>query len=83
MSYTPPTEDEIFAHYAAVDQATALPICIYNNPGTTHVVLSQPFLGRLSGLESVSAVKMPAPKEGGFQSELKGLRAETPAGFAI
>lgn len=83
MSYTPPTEGELFEHYAAVTQATALPVCIYNNPGTTHVVLSQPFLGRLSELATVAAVKMPAPKHGGFKDELEALRAATAPGFAI
>lgn len=83
MSYTPPTEDELFEHYSAVTKATALPVCIYNNPGTTHVVLSRSFLGRLSGLATVAAVKMPAPKDGSFREELEALRAVTPPGFAI
>lgn len=83
MSHTPPTEDEVFAHYAAVAKATALPICVYNNPGTTHVVLSEQQLGRLSSLASVQAVKMPVPKEADFESDLARLRAITPQEFAI
>ncbi|MDB5469759.1 MAG: dapA [Caulobacter sp.] len=83
VSYTPPTEDEVFAHYEAVAGATALPVCLYNNPATTHVQLSRPFLGRLSGLASLAAVKMPAPKDGGFREELEALRAVAPPGFAV
>lgn len=83
VSYTPPTEEEVFAHYAAVAEATALPVCIYNNPGTTHVVFSQDLLGRLSRLRHIGAVKMPLPQDGGFEAELAGLRASAPRDFRI
>lgn len=83
VAYTPPTEEEIFGHYQAVAEATALPLCIYNNPGTTHVVLSDDLLGRLAHLPRVAAVKMPLPQAGDFEGELARLRAVTPTGFRI
>ena len=36
MSYTPLTEDEVFEHFATVARESGLPLCIYDNPGTTH-----------------------------------------------
>jgi 4-hydroxy-tetrahydrodipicolinate synthase len=83
VSYTPPTEEEVFAHYEAVAEATALPICVYNNPGATHVVLSEDLLGRLSRLDRIAAVKMPLPKDGDFEGELARLRAVAAADFQI
>lgn len=80
ISYTPPTEAELFAHYAAVAETTALPLCIYNNPTTTHVVLSEALILRLARLDRVAAVKMPLPQDGDFVGELARLRSP---GFRI
>src|SRR5690606_30990117 len=32
VSYTPLTEDEVFAHFETVARESGLPICIYDNP---------------------------------------------------
>ena len=40
MSYTPLTDAEVFQHFRAVARAGGLPLCIYNNPGTTHFTFS-------------------------------------------
>nr|QQZ51776.1 dihydrodipicolinate synthase family protein [Phenylobacterium glaciei] len=83
VSYTPPTPTEVFGHYAAVAEATGLPICVYNNPTTTHVVLDDDLLGRLSRLATVAAVKMPLPKDGDVGADLARLRAATAEDFKI
>jgi len=36
MSYLPLSQDEVYEHFAQVAAQTDLPICIYDNPGTTH-----------------------------------------------
>ncbi|MEF2554605.1 dihydrodipicolinate synthase family protein, partial [Aurantimonas sp. A2-1-M11] len=36
VSYTPLTQDEAYEHFRAIAAATDLPLCIYNNPSTTH-----------------------------------------------
>src|SRR5215218_2688469 len=36
VSYTPLTDDEVFEHFAMVARESRLPLCIYDNPGTTH-----------------------------------------------
>lgn len=61
VSYLPLLDDEVFAHFEAVAAATALPICIYNNPGTTHFTISPALLARLANIPRVVAVKNPAP----------------------
>ena len=83
VSYTPLTEEEVFQHYRAVAEATDLPLCIYNNPGTTHFTFSHALLARLAAVPNIQAVKMPLPGDQDFAGELRRLRQDTPAGFAI
>ena len=40
VSYTPLFDEEVFQHFAAVAASTDLPLCVYNNPGTTHFTFS-------------------------------------------
>lgn len=35
VSYQKLTEEEVYQHFEAVATAGGLPLCIYNNPGTT------------------------------------------------
>lgn len=83
ISYTPLTEDEVFAHYTAIAVASDLPVCIYNNPTTTHFTFSADLLTRLSGIPQIRAVKMPLPAHGDFAAEIADLRARLPQGFSI
>lgn len=83
VSYTPLTPNEVFAHFEAVAGATELPICIYNNPSTTHFTFSHELLARIARLPTVAAVKMPLPADGGFAAEIAALRPLLPDGFVI
>ncbi|WP_085905674.1 dihydrodipicolinate synthase family protein [Kiloniella majae] len=85
VSYTPLTQEEVYQHFVAVAGVTDLPICIYNNPGTTHFTFSLDLLKRLSQLETVSAVKMPLPQGQDIEANLAHLRQNTAHknGFAI
>jgi|TARA_B100000378_G_scaffold220157_1_gene183527 4-hydroxy-tetrahydrodipicolinate synthase len=83
VSYTPLTEDEVFAHFQAVAEASDLPLCIYNNPGTTHFTFGPTLLARLAGLPRVRAVKMPLPPGGDHRAEIARLRAAAPEGFSV
>lgn len=73
VSYTPLLQDEVFAHFAAVSAATDLPLCIYNNPGTTHFTFSDDLLMRLADLPKVQAVKMPLPQDVDDITRLRAL----------
>ncbi|AOF93896.1 dihydrodipicolinate synthase family protein [Sinorhizobium sp. RAC02] len=83
MSYTPLTEEEVFQHMSAVAEAGGLPLCIYNNPGTTRFIFSDSLIARLAKVAGIAAIKMPLPADGDFRAELARLRAVTPAGFSI
>jgi 4-hydroxy-tetrahydrodipicolinate synthase len=82
VSYTPLTDEEVFQHVAMVAGATELPLCVYNNPSTTHFSFSEALLRRLAALPGIGAVKMPLPKDGDFAGERDRLRAGRP-GFAV
>lgn len=77
MSYTPLTQEEAYQHFLAVTEAAKLPLCIYNNPGTTHFTFSRDLLQRLSDIETITAVKMPLPVDGDFAGELAALREKS------
>lgn len=83
MSYQPLTGEEVFRHFEAVAAAGDLPLCIYNNPGTTKFSFSPDLIARLSEIPNVIAVKMPLPVDGDYAGELRRLQALAPEGFAI
>ena len=83
VSYTPLTEDEVFAHFVAVAEAAGLPLCLYDNPGTTHFAFRPELVGRLSRVADIVAVKAPAPEPAALAAGLADLRARTPAGFSV
>jgi 4-hydroxy-tetrahydrodipicolinate synthase len=83
VSYTPLTEREVFAHFEAVAAASTLPLCIYNNPGTTHFNFSAELIARLSGIRNIVAVKNPAPPAQDIVRHLGELRAAVAANFSL
>jgi len=86
VSYTPLTEEEVFQHYAAVAQSTSLPICIYNNPGTTHFTFTPTLLARLGTLPTVKALKQPSSDktDKDLVADLRGRFADDFAlGFSV
>lgn len=78
VAYTPLTQEEVFQHFLAVAGTTSLPLCIYNNPGTTHFTFGPDLIERLSAIETIKAAKMPLPADGDITSELANLRRRTP-----
>ncbi|NWJ25180.1 dihydrodipicolinate synthase family protein [Rhizobium sp. RM] len=83
VSYTPLTQEEAYHHFAAVAGATALPLAIYNNPGTTRFLFSDELLVRLAYIPNIRAIKMPLPADQDFAAELERLRPKLPDDFAI
>ncbi len=83
VSYAPLTDDEVFTHFATVARSITLPICIYNNPATTHFTFSAALVGRLSALPRVVAVKNPAPPLGIMAEHFADLRQHVPARFSL
>ena len=83
VSYTPLTDHEVFEHFATVARESGLPLCIYDNPGTTHFSFGAVLVGRLAQLPGIVAVKSPAPVPATVAEHLAGLRAAVPAGFPL
>lgn len=82
VSYTPLGEEEVFQHYASVAGATGLPVCVYNNPGTTHFTFSHRLLQRLGTLKQIRAVKQPG-QSGIGEQDVTALCDLFPAEFAV
>ena len=83
VSYTALTDEEVFQHFAAVAAVTGLPICIYNNPGTTHFSFSDGLVARLAAVPGIAAVKHPAPPPAEARARIEAARRGLPADFAV
>lgn len=83
VSYTPLTEDEVFAHFAAVSEEGGLPLVIYDNPATTHFRFSPGLIGRLARLPGVAAAKCPGPAPEDAARTVVELREAAPRDFPV
>lgn len=83
VSYTPLTDEEVFQHFLAVTRASSLPICIYNNPSTTHFTFSDALIERLAAVPGIAAVKNPSPTPAEASVKHAALRARLATDFAI
>jgi 4-hydroxy-tetrahydrodipicolinate synthase len=55
--YNKPTQDGLYAHYKAIQDAVELPIIIYNIPGRSAVDMTPETMGRLAKLPNIVGVK--------------------------
>lgn len=59
VSYQKLTDDEVFGLYEAATRALSIPLCVYDNPGTTHFEFSDALHGRIAQLPRVASIKIP------------------------
>lgn len=59
MSYQQLTENEVYKLYEVVTSKLSVPLCVYDNPGTTHFNFSDELHGRIAQLPNVSSIKIP------------------------
>jgi 4-hydroxy-tetrahydrodipicolinate synthase len=83
VSYTPLTDEEVAEHFTTVASEVGLPLCVYNNPSTTHFTFSDTLLARLSHIPNIVAAKNPAPTGDQMGPEIAGLRARVSPGFSL
>lgn len=83
MSYAELSDVEVADHFKAVAGATGLPLCIYNNPGTTNFEFSYDMIVELAHVQRIAAVKMPPLANDGYATEIQQLRAPVPEDFKI
>ncbi|THJ67370.1 dihydrodipicolinate synthase family protein [Arthrobacter echini] len=76
VSYVPLTDEEVINQVRQVCSATDLPVCLYNNPGTTQFDYSPAVVADLAELDRVVAFKDTAADAATFNArhaELAGL----------
>ena len=59
VSYQSLRNEEVFALFETVTRQVSVPVCVYDNPGTTHFTFTDELHGLLSSLEGVHSVKIP------------------------
>lgn len=83
MSYTPLTDDEVFEHCTTVARESGLPLCLYDNPATTHFRFGPALIARLSREPGIVALKSPGQAPEAVAGHLAELRAAVPPGFSL
>lgn len=85
VSYQTLRDPEVLGLFAAVADSVELPICIYDNPGTTGFRFSPDLYARLARIPGVAAVKIP-PTDGTDArpaQRLARIREAVGEGFSI
>ncbi|UPT36778.1 dihydrodipicolinate synthase family protein [Pseudomonas amygdali] len=59
VSYQKLTDDEVFGLFEAVTRSLSVPLCVYDNPDTTHFEFSDELHGRIAQLPNVASIKLP------------------------
>ncbi|WP_440997956.1 dihydrodipicolinate synthase family protein [Arhodomonas sp. SL1] len=77
MSYQPLSEAEVFGLYQAVTTHLSVPLCVYDNPRTTHFQFSDALYERIAALPNVASIKIPGVPEGtvAARERIERLRA--------
>jgi len=85
MSYQRLNDDEVYSLYNAVTAHLSVPLCVYDNPGTTHFEFSDELHGRIAHLPNVRSIKIPGvpPVPADARSRVDRLRALVPSHVTI
>lgn len=83
VSYLPLTEADVTSLFEDASSSTDLPICFYNNPGTTHFTLSENLLVQLAQKKLIAAVKNPPPADSDFAAQMARLSTDVPEDFSL
>ena len=52
-----PSEEELYQHFRAIAESTALPMLVYNNPDRTGINMSANLVERLAGIQNIVGAK--------------------------
>ena len=74
VTYQPLTDDEVFGLFEDVAGHVSVPLVVYDNPRTTHVVFSDDLYSAVARLPHVASLKIPGVPEG---REAAGRRVRT------
>ncbi|WP_213989955.1 dihydrodipicolinate synthase family protein [Sodalis sp. dw_96] len=85
VSYQKLTDDEVFGLYESVSRSLSVPLCVYDNPSTTHFVFSDELHGRIARLPQVRSIKIPGVPEDPLaaKARVERLRALIPSHVTV
>jgi len=85
VSYQKLSADEVFGLFDAVSRNLSVPLCVYDNPGTTHFEFTDELHGRIAQLPNVTSIKIPGvPADpAAAKARVDRLRALIPAHVSI
>lgn len=78
VSYQRLTDAEVLGLYEEVAAETALPIVVYDNPGTTGFTFSDDLHARIARIPGIAAMKIPPPAAGNVSGRIGELRSRLP-----
>ncbi len=78
-AYNRPTQEGLFRHFAAIAEAAAVPVLLYNVPGRTAVDLLPATVAKLAELRRIVGLKEAV----GELARIRELLQVVPSGFAI
>lgn len=85
VSYQKLTADEVYGLYETVCKTLSIPLCVYDNPGTTHFEFSDHLHARIAQLPNVKSIKIPGvpPSLADARSRVDRLREQIPREVSI
>ncbi|MCY1357672.1 4-hydroxy-tetrahydrodipicolinate synthase [compost metagenome] len=85
VSYQKLTGEEVFDFYKTVSESLSVPMCVYDNPGTTHFDFTDELHGRIAHLPNVRSIKIPGVPTSPIEakSRVDKLRALIPFNVTI
>ncbi|MGP3592324.1 dihydrodipicolinate synthase family protein [Vagococcus sp. WN89Y] len=83
VSYQPLSEEEVFTLFETVTRELSVPLCVYDNPATTHFTFSDTLLARIAQLPHVASIKIPPPPAGSARQRVETLRAQIPSSVTL
>ncbi len=80
VSYQPLTSDEVFGLFETVTAELSVPLCVYDNPGTTHFTFTDDLYESIAALPHVASIKIPGIPGGpdAARSRVDALRTRLP-----
>lgn len=81
LAYQGLTQEEVYGLYHDVAHAVSRPICVYDNPRTTHTQFSDALYARIATLPNIASFKIPGVPEPlpAAQQRIAALREQLPA----
>jgi len=85
VSYQTLRDDEVFGLFETLTQHASVPVCIYDNPGTTRFEFSDELHGRIAGLPGIRSVKIPGvpPSPEDALARVQRLKSKLPEGVTV